>query len=128
MGAFGRQIGWRIVAGQIAPALKRTARDRRDADQFGAEHQGAAPDPVISDPFLQPDKLLTRQHGSLENPVDRAAGEKLCLSLGPHPGDMLAWCGAIALLLPCLQIFRRFGADAEFHEIDVFDHDPDIGR
>ena len=86
-GGFG-QIGRRGVLGQIAPALERAHRPRRDRDHLGLHHQAAAADAVLVAERLDRDDLFAGGDFALDHPIERAAGEEFLVALRRHPRDV----------------------------------------
>lgn len=120
------QIGRGIFAAQVAPALKRAARDCQYADQFTVKDQSAAPDAIIADMFLQSGDALAGQHYTLEYPVNGSTCQQFGFTPGPHAGDVPGRAVTKTAALPSLKIIGTIFTDAELHQIDVFGHAHDI--
>lgn len=129
--AVGGQVARSVLWCQITPALKGTAGLAFGADNPRVEHDTAAPYPVFANHFFQPNDALTGKDKPFENPIQRAASQKLFLALGPHARDVTR-VGLTALRhtrsLPGFKVFDLLCSDTEFYQIYGADHEvtPDI--
>ena len=67
--------------------------------------------------IVQRQQALAGQHGSLEHPEQRPAGQQFVGALGPHAGDVLGRAAAEAFGLPAFQRLGVGGAHAKLHHV-----------
>ena len=121
--------GGAASVGQIAPALERAHRPRRDRDHLRLHHQAAAADAVLVAKRLDRDDLFARGDFTLDHPVERTAGEQFVVALRRHPRDVdvakrqtLFLGGCHAFGNPALEFLDRLAADGKLDEMKR--HDP----
>src|SRR6056297_883263 len=125
--SFSRKIGGRVCPGQVAPALERALACGGSADERRVEHDGAAADAVAARHLVKPQDALAALHQPLDDPVDRAAVEKLFGAAGPHAGDV-SGVSVRALgarrALPRGEVLDRGCADAQLYQVQCHANPP----
>ena len=124
-GWLSSMSGRRGLRLEIAPALKRPHRPRRDRDHRAVKPQLAAADPVRVHERLDPEHPLAGADLALDHPIERTAFENVRRPLRRHPGDVRvasearrgAWPRLIRAAIHSRRSASEFRADAELDQV-----------